>query len=90
MTTWGEVLECRWKILKLDKKLKAGIDFNFLYRIVPDVANDYFKNNELTAANCRKLEEKGERAKLRKHLENIYMRNKSSYKFKGKVHFWSV
>jgi len=70
------------KVLKLDKKLKAGIDFNFLYRIVTDVANDYFKNNELTAANCRKLEEKGERAKLRKHLENIYMRNKSSYKFK--------
>ena len=71
------------KVLRLDKKLVKGCEVPFLYRIVTDVANDYFKFNELTAANCKQLEIDGERSKLRKHLENIYTRNKSSYKFKG-------
>ena len=71
------------KILRLDGKMIPNQPVRFLYRIVMSSSDTFFDWNELTAEKLNQADQKSERNKLKKHIDDIYSRNKTSYAFTG-------
>ena len=46
-------------------------------------SDTFFDWNELTAEKLNQADQKSERNKLKKHIDDIYSRNKTSYAFTG-------
>ena len=56
-----------------------------MYRIVMSNSDEWFDWNELTAEKFTQADQKSEKNKLKKHIDDIYSRNKTSYAFTGKL-----